>query len=264
MSKKRRKKKRMSTGRKVVFSLLIVVQIVILSVIGFLYYQQTLKKSVPSDIEQSVMVEEEKDGAKKILLNPDWDYLLANYPNMVGWIYVPDTSINYPIMQGKDNEYYLNRSIEGWQSDYGAIFLDSEANSDFSSENSIIYGHSVEWDGGMFTDIAKYKDYDWFTSHDHFYLLTPKGNYKVNNFVFANTVSKSVYYYPSIGTGYAREDTLSKMIDQSTYHTDIEVGNNNIITLATCDVAYGLDSDKRLILSGVPEEYNEDIYYTVK
>lgn len=90
--------------------------------------------------------------------------------DMVGWITMDDTNIDYPIMQGEDNTAYLNKDPYGKFSLSGSIFLDSRNNSAFTDEYSLIYGHHMEY-GVMFGALDDYLDEDYLNSHRHGQLL---------------------------------------------------------------------------------------------
>ena len=90
--------------------------------------------------------------------------------DMVGWITMDDTNIDYPIMQGEDNTEYLNKDPYGKFSLSGSIFLDSRNNSAFTDEYSLIYGHHMEY-GVMFGALDDYLDEDYLQSHRHGQLL---------------------------------------------------------------------------------------------
>ena len=86
---------------------------------------------------------------------------------------MPDTKIDYPIVQSPDNQYYLHKDFEGNDSVYGAIYLDADSKSDFSGWNNPIYGHHMK-DGSMFKDVVKFKDQDFFENHRYFEIYTPE------------------------------------------------------------------------------------------
>lgn len=90
--------------------------------------------------------------------------------DMVGWITMDDTNIDYPIMQGEDNTEYLNKDPYGKFSLSGSIFLDSRNNSAFTDEYSLIYGHHMEY-GVLFGALDDYLDEDYLQSHRHGQLL---------------------------------------------------------------------------------------------
>ena len=104
----------------------------------------------------------------------DFEALWETNPDTVGWIRIPDTVIDYPIVQRpKDNEFYLHTDFDGNASVHGAIYLDSDSEPDFSGWNHPIYGHHMK-DGSMFKGITKFKDEDYFKSHQYFEIYTPK------------------------------------------------------------------------------------------
>lgn len=85
-------------------------------------------------------------------------------PEVLGWINVYGTNIDYPLVQAKDNEKYLNKDSKGEFAATGAIFLDARNNPKFEDFNTIIYGHHVE-NGVMFGDVAKFADKEFFDQH---------------------------------------------------------------------------------------------------
>lgn len=121
---------------------------------GRLENQQTAKQS---QTKQTVIA---FDALKKI--NPD----------VVSWITIPGTNIDYPVLQGKDNNQYLHKDMEGKDSTAGAIFLDHGDEADLSSRHNIIYGHHMK-NGTMFKDIVKYKDQQYFDEHQDITIYTP-------------------------------------------------------------------------------------------
>lgn len=92
--------------------------------------------------------------------------------DMVGWIYIPETKIDYPVLfKNNDNEYYLHRNFYKEKSAAGIPFLDSKCNLSDWSDNLIIYGHNMN-NGTMFHDLLKYKDQDFVESHRTIYFDT--------------------------------------------------------------------------------------------
>ena len=86
-----------------------------------------------------------------------FEELMEENPDTVGWIKVPDTNIDYPIVQGTDNDFYLNHDFYGKESVGGSIYLDFESQGDFVGRNNILYGHNMK-NGSMFKDVIYYKD----------------------------------------------------------------------------------------------------------
>ncbi len=107
----------------------------------------------------------------------DFDALKEINEDVVAWIYIPDTEINYPVVQGEDNEYYLNHTFEGTENSSGAIFMDAACSEDFTLENTILYGHNMR-NGAMFGTLKRIYDVDYnddadYSEHPVVWILTP-------------------------------------------------------------------------------------------
>lgn len=123
----------------------------------------------PSETEEETEAETEAPYVSPIDFAPLWE----TNPDTIGWIRVPDTKIDYPIVQSPDNQYYLHKDFEGKDSVYGTIYLDVDSKSDFSGWNNPIYGHHMK-DGSMFKDVVKFKDQEFFENHRYFEIYTPE------------------------------------------------------------------------------------------
>ena len=108
-------------------------------------------------------------------------------PDVVGWIYVPDTKISYPIVhRDGDDSYYLNHTFSGdttgqFGAEFGCIMLSGENAGDFTDQVNVVYGHNMA-DGSMFAQFARFTDAQAFNAHRTVYVLTPTGNYKLSTF----------------------------------------------------------------------------------
>ena len=116
----------------------------------------------------------------------DWDALRAINPDIVAWVYMPGTIINYPVAhKDGDSEYYLHHNFslgEGsFGAEFGSIMLSGENAGDFSDEVNILYGHHMR-NGSMFALFAEFRDSAIFNEHRTIYLLTPEGNYRLQTF----------------------------------------------------------------------------------
>ena len=131
---------------------------------GRLENQQTAKQA------QTKQAQTKQAQMKQTVI--DFDALKKINPDVVSWITIPGTNIDYPLLQGKDNNQYLHKDMEGKDSSAGAIFLDHGDKADLSSRHNIIYGHHMK-NGTMFKDIVKYKDQQYFDEHQDIILYTP-------------------------------------------------------------------------------------------
>ena len=94
----------------------------------------------------------------------------------MGWISDPAGSIDYPILQAANNDYYLNHLPGGTQNNHGSLFLDYRGSADFSDFNNLVYGHNMK-DGTMLASLTGYADQDYYDAHSSLVLYTPQGNY---------------------------------------------------------------------------------------
>lgn len=104
----------------------------------------------------------------------DFETLWQQNPDTVGWVRIPDTMIDYPIVHDpEDNEHYLHTDFDGNKSVYGTIYLDCDSEPDFSGRNNPIYGHHMK-DGSMFKGLEYFKKEDYFKEHQYFDIYTPE------------------------------------------------------------------------------------------
>ncbi len=138
-----------------------IVKLILTSALLIIIFISTYALYDSYQIYDSVKIEEyleeivEKDSSSKELFNIN--------KNIVGYIKIDNTSINYPILKGKDNIEYLSKNYKDEYSFSGSIFLDYR-NNNFNDNYSIVYGHNL-YRGGMFSDIKKYKDESFFNKH---------------------------------------------------------------------------------------------------
>ena len=160
--------------------------------------------------------------------------------DMVGWITIDGTNIDYPVMQGKDNSAYLSTDPFGEYSLTGSIFLDSRCSSDFSDEFSLIYGHHMDY-GKMFGALDDFLDENYLASHKTGTLLVGRTNvkeYKLEVFASASISSQESIVFD------LDKDNIRQFIRDNTKTPD--VGNSErILALATCADA---NSSKRTVV----------------
>ena len=101
----------------------------------------------------------------------DFEALREINPDVVAWLYVEGTPINYPIVQGEDNDYYLHRSFKGAKSSIGCLFLDYRNSMDFSDLHANISGHHIN-NGSMMASIVNYKSQSFYDQHPYGLLVT--------------------------------------------------------------------------------------------
>ncbi|MEG0813927.1 MAG: class B sortase [Clostridium sp.] len=103
----------------------------------------------------------------------DFEELRKINPDIVAWLKIPGTKIDYPVVQTTDNETYLKKTFEGATSAEGTVYLDCDSDGSLMGHHSIIYGHHMK-NKSMFTDIVKFKEKDFFDQHREIILYTPE------------------------------------------------------------------------------------------
>lgn len=237
--------------KKNFYKIMLSICVVATSICGFQIWTMAVQDQIRAealDKSKKKVIKEEKSGNEFLV---DWAALQSTNPEIVGWIYVPFCSISYPVVQSSNNEFYLNHSFEGGYDEFGTIFLDSAADRNFHCDNSILYGHS-SFVGKMFSGIANYRDQTFFQEHPYFYLLTPDGNYKINIVAFLETTYNIEFY--NVQFGDSRDLIVNDMLSRAKYTNDIDTSSGEFVSLSTCNLDFGLNSDQRFLLTGIKEE----------
>lgn len=99
---------------------------------------------------------------------PEYLELYAQYKNLVGWIQIPGTRVDYPVFQTPESpDYFLNHNRSGKYSAWGEIYVREQCDVFMPSDNVVIYGHHMK-DGSMFASLDNYKQYDFWKDHQYF------------------------------------------------------------------------------------------------
>lgn len=180
----------------------------------------------------------------------DWKALKNVNPDVQGWLYQKGTVINYPVVQGTDNDTYLHTRFDKQWSGGGTLFVDCRMEKDFKGFNSIIYGHHMK-DGSMFRSIRGYtKEDGYYDKHKTLELATPHGNYHL--VVFSAFITKAT-----------DEDTYKMTYDEAEKQAYIDrawerselpitrdsvdvTKNDRLVTLSTC--AYDYEEARYIVI----------------
>ena len=164
----------------------------------------------------------------------DVNALKTQNPDTVGWIILPDSKINYPIVKSKDNTEYLTTTFEGQTANSGAIFLDMYCPSDFSSDNAIIYGHNMK-NGSMFRALNHMTDKEYFWRHHIFCIDIGNGFEKYEVISCYETVETDLSSWQiSFESKESYEAWLKNIVKRCNYDcVDYDV-TKQTITLSTC------------------------------
>ena len=167
---------------------------------------------------------------------------------VVGWIKIDDTGIDYPVVRTTNNDFYLNHAYDRSYLNAGAIFFDFRCTDSLENTyNTVIYGHNM-FSGIMFHDVIKYKDEEFFNSHD-ITISTDDGIFTFRPFSIYETVSTDKYFKVNFESDEEFGAFAVDVQSRSLFATDIELnGSDRIITFSTCTN----DSEEgRLVLHAV-------------
>ena len=178
---------------------------------------------------------------------------------MIGWITIGDTPIDYPVLQGDDNDFYLEHNFDKEYSKMGAIFADEHVKFTENQipNNAVIYGHNI-WNGTYFAKLAKYSPGYYggglFVKRQptfKFDTIWEEGTYKVFAAVIWNTEDKFGVVYPYFTKRMFKNksdfyDFVENVMDRSEFFTgvDLEYGDQ-FVTLSTCYYPFGKQVDSR-------------------
>lgn len=234
-----------------------VLLIAAIAIAGYLVWQYLDAQNRYTDIRsvaglEITFLENVEHGLRLEDLVFDWDALKALNPDIVGWIIVPGTKINYPIVQGRDNEYYLYHLFDASSSGTGAIFADYEGSPTLNGQHNIIYGHNM-FDGSMFSDMIMYSTQSFFDEHRTLFLCTPDLNFELSaiaatkvsadaelrQFSFASQEAFVAFMQQSLAAPLAAAPDMQELIGEA----------ESLYSFVTCET---FDASTRIILSAVP------------
>ena len=193
------------------------------------------------------------------VIQPEFEELRAMYSNddIIGYLKIAGTSIDYPVTHSGDNSYYLHYDINKNASSAGWIFMDYENDIELDDPNIVIYGHNMRKDI-MFHSLRYYQSWDYFNQHRYIIFNTIYDNYVWEVFSFYKVDISFPYiqvFFPSEDDFYA---LASEMKARSLYNTGVEIKpSDHILTLSTCtneaeDTRYVLNA-RRLSPDEIPD-----------
>lgn len=188
----------------------------------------------------------------------DFEELWQSNEDVIAWIKIPGTNIDYPIVQTTDNDYYLHRDLYGNDSNHGTIYLDYESNQDFNGYNHILYGHNMK-DGSMFKDVVKYKDPDFFKEHQRFEIYTPERTIYLKAVSCYYDQAKAIARKTSFSDPEAFQQYLKEMLSPCEYAEIPEYPVDKLFILITC--SYEIE-DARTYLYAVEVDQDGTMIYS--
>lgn len=174
-------------------------------------------------------------------------------PDIYAWIYIPDTQIDYPVLQhATDNYYYLEYNLDGSKGYPGCIYTEDYNEKDFSDPNTVIYGHNMK-NGTMFAGLHKFEDSEYFEEHPYVYIYTEDKLYVYEIFAAHESGNEHILYNNDFSDDYVFLKYLSEIVTGRTMNCNIRedyspAATDRIITLSTC---VANKPDRRYLVQGV-------------
>lgn len=200
-------------------------------------------------LKEEVITPENDEDAEEtetlFTVNPKLDGLQEINPDVIGWIEIPDTNIDYPVVQGDDNQYYIDHTIYGTENAAGSIFMEMQNEGDFSDLVTFLYGHRMR-DGSMFGNLKYYEDEAYWSEHPEIYIstFTEELVYDIFSVHRAAVVEETYTLFFEAGASYERY--LQAETEKSWYDTGIEAGKDSqILVLVTCTAD---QKDERIVV----------------
>ena len=183
----------------------------------------------------------------------DFAGLREKNPDVVAWIQIPALEgLDYPVVMGEDNAYYVNHNWQKEESEEGAIFLDFRNQPDFSQPHNILYGHCMK-DGTMFQPLGQWEKESFLRGNDRSVLLYLPDEVRVYEIIGSERVGAldSRVYKTDYTTGEEWADAIGTTLSKLWYDLDTDYdGNSEILTLSTC-----MGGDQRLTVHAICVEH---------
>ena len=192
--------------------------------------------------------------------------LKAQYPDVVGYVNLPSLGISYPVVQGEDNDFYLDHMVNGEESTSGAIFLDYRIDSDpTKTQNTVLYGHNMN-NGSMFHKVVDLFEFDNFMEATVEY-VTENGAYVYSPLALYRCEA----YYPFYTYSFDSEQSFVNFCDmvvEKSFHTDRPDdaeydGDESLITFSTCTNSISSKTGRYIYHAVLVESY-ENIHGEAK
>jgi len=182
----------------------------------------------------------------------DFSGLRSENPDVVAWLTIPGTVIDYPVAQAADNDYYLHRDIQKTSNKNGALFLDCRVRADFSGFNNVVYGHHMK-SGRMFQNLVQFKDKAFFDRRTSGILHTPGKTWRLEFFAVAVTCQNSEWYEYAFASIGEKEAHIQKIKNSAMHYRDIGLATDDrLVVLSTCSYEH---EGARTVVAARLEDY---------
>ena len=254
-----KKKRKLTKFGRILSDIVIVVCLIIAGFSGWNLYKEWHEyqesKETYEKLTPSVVIENPDTNEVDTAPLFDWEKLKGINGDFVGWIRLDDSTVDYPFVQGTDNEYYLRHLFDGTYNNSGCVFMDVNNNRDFSDKNTILYAHNMK-NGTMFASIEKYKDASYYDGHKVIHIYTEATTYDVYPVAGIVTDGQDDYVRTSFNDDNDFMSYVNRFVSSSTFTSEQSIEPiDRMIMLSTCNYDR---SDGRYVLIGklVQEDNN--------
>lgn len=238
--------------KRVVINVLIVIMVSVTIICVYMFYQELKELDTIKKNHKTIINEVKNNNGDGIV---DFKKLNKINPDIIAWISIPGTPVDYPVVMAKsNNDYYLKHDINGDYTQYGSIFTDCRLyGSPLEQKNCIIYGHNMgRWTNVMFSSLMKYEKQKYYDEHKSVFIYTKENGRTEYSIISVKEVDYSSYTYNIIFNSEKKfREWLKKSISDSIIECDFKDISkvNRVVTLSTC--TYGTN---KLVLVCVPNK----------
>ena len=221
--------------------------------LSYIEYEPVWKADMQKKAIKEVAVKEENISVSKDRVI-DFQLLQQINEDVAGWIYIPDTSIDYPILIGSTDTEYLEKDMEGNKSRTGCIFALSHANHNLSDARTLLFGHNMR-QHTMFGELKRYLEDDFRNTHRKIYIYTEKWTMELEVFsVFVCTKTDDIFWKNPLIDSVDYQDLLLELDERNQYMDIKKAGieyyyHNQMFSLITCKGNAG--SSDRLVVNAI-------------
>lgn len=242
-TKHKKKERNNFSLKKALIILLFIILLCCLLYIAYYLYSSHKDKQENTNILGNIKVDNEEITDTKTERMLQLEELQKQNNEIIGWLEIEDTKINYPVCKTNDNDFYLTHNYKKEKSSLGSIFLDKNFDLKNGSSNYLIYGHRSE-KGLMFEDLIKYAKKEFYNSHKTIKFTTNNkdSTYEILAIFYSRVYYKSeqnvfrYYFFVNADNEQAYNDYVSNCKKASIYDTNVNAKyGDQLLTLSTCE-----------------------------
>ena len=243
MNKKEKHSKKTNKVTKIIFIFFIIIFVCGIGYLTYYLYDRNKNNKDNEEILNNIEIDESKITESKTERMIQLEELQKENEEIIGWLEIEGTNINYPVLQASDNDYYLTHNYKKEKASTGSIFLDKDFDLINGSSNYLIYGHRNK-SGLMFEDLIKYAEEDFYKEHTKIKFTTNKDDsiYEILSVFYSRVYYKSeqnvfrYYYFVNANNEQEYNDFVNNAKKVSLYDTGVTAKyGDQLLTLSTCE-----------------------------